>query len=399
MGNKKILFVSGSLGLGHVVRDLAIAEEIRRLDSEIEFHWLAADPSSMMVEEAGETLLPEAAFYSNDNSVAEGAAHGMSLNLISYMFRATRGWRKNVKIFEQVTGGGDYDLIIGDETYDIATALNVRPRLKVAPFVMIYDFVGLDAMTRNPLERLGVYMFNLMWAQDYKKRYHPDDLSLFVGTPEDVPDRSFGAMLPNRREYAEARYEFLGYILPFDPDDYRDRLKVREELGYDDGPLVICSVGGTSIGREMLELSGEAYRLIEEETPGLRMVMVCGPRLSVESLDVPEGVDVRGYVPRLYEHLAACDLAIVQGGATTTLELTALRRPFLYFPIERHFEQERHVAERLERHRAGVKMMYSETTPEALAQAVTDQIGIKTDFKPIPTDGARKAARLIHQLL
>ncbi len=399
MGKKNILFVSGSLGLGHAVRDLAIAKEIRGLDPEIEFHWLASDPASEVVEEAGETLLPEAASYSNDNSIAEAVARGMSMNLISYMFRATLEWRKNVRIFERVTCRGDYDLIIGDETYDIATALNVRPRLKAAPFVMIYDFVGLDAMTRNPLERLGVYLFNLMWAQDYRKRYHPDDLSLFVGTPEDVPDRGFGFMLPNRRKYAEARFEFLGYILPFDPEEYRDRTKVREELGYDEGPLVICSVGGTSIGRELLELCGEAYRIIVEEIPGLRMVLVCGPRLPAESLNVPEGVDVKGYVPRLYEHLAACDLAIVQGGATTTLELTSLRRPFLYFPIEGHFEQEKHVAERLERHGAGVRMIYSETTPEALAQAVTEHIWKETEFKPIPTDGARKAARLIHQLL
>lgn len=170
-------------------------------------------------------------------------------------------------------------------------------------------------------------------------------------------------------------------------------------LGYDEDPLVIYSVGGTSIGRELLELCGEAYRLIVEEMPGLMMMMVCGPRLPAGSLNVPEGVDVRGYVPRLYEHLAACDLAIVQGGATTTLELTALRRPFLYFPIEGHFEQERHVVKRLERHGAGVKMLYSKTTPEALAQAVTDHIWTELDFKPIPTDGARKAARLIHQLL
>ena len=35
----------------------------------------------------------------------------------------------------------------------------------------------------------------------------------------------------------------------------------------------------------------------------------------------------------LYRHLAACDLAVVQGGLTTTMELTAAKRPFLYFPL------------------------------------------------------------------
>ena len=62
---------------------------------------------------------------------------------------------------------------------------------------------------------------------------------------------------------------------------------------------------------------------------------------------------MRGYVPDLYRHLAACDLAVVQGGLTTTMELTAARRPFLYFPLRNHFEQNLHVAHRLDRHGAG----------------------------------------------
>jgi hypothetical protein len=54
-------------------------------------------------------------------------------------------------------------------------------------------------------------------------------------------------------------------------------------------------------------------------------------------------------VPDLHLHLAACDLAVVQGGLTTTMELTASRRPFPYFPLARHFEQNGHVRYRPER--------------------------------------------------
>jgi UDP:flavonoid glycosyltransferase YjiC (YdhE family) len=110
-------------------------------------------------------------------------------------------------------------------------------------------------------------------------------------------------------------------------------------------------------------------------------------------------VEVRGYVPRLYEHFAACDVAVVQGGGTTTLELTALRRPFIYFPLEGHFEQNLIVAERLRRHGAGKWMLYSDTTPETLAGAIIGQLGRKASWPPIPTDGARRAAELIGALM
>jgi UDP:flavonoid glycosyltransferase YjiC (YdhE family) len=127
------------------------------------------------------------------------------------------------------------------------------------------------------------------------------------------------------------------------------------------------------------------------------MVLVCGPRIDPSAARAPSGVEVRGYVPRLYEHLAACDVAVVQGG-TTTLELTALRTPFIYFPLEGHFEQNLVVAKRLERHGADERVLYSETTPEKLAEAAVEQLRREASWPPIPTDGARRSAELINQL-
>jgi UDP-N-acetylglucosamine:LPS N-acetylglucosamine transferase len=125
------------------------------------------------------------------------------------------------------------------------------------------------------------------------------------------------------------------------------------------------------------------------------MVLVCGPRIDPATLEAPAGVEVRGYVPRLYEHLTACDVAVVQAGGTTTLELTALRRPFLYFPLEGHLEQNLVVAKRLARHRAGKRCDYSRATPEDLADAVVDQLGREPTWSPIRSDGATRAAELI----
>ena len=400
MVKKRILYVSGSIGLGHVTRDLAIAGQLRSQCPEIELSWLASHPATLLLNEAGEKLLPEADIYANDNIPAENAAKGFGLSLLKYASNTRREWTHNVKIFKQIIRRERFDVVIGDETYEIGIGLAMKLVRLEAPFVMIYDFLGLDSVTKNPIEKLGFYVWNLIWAKtDRKLLSDRKNLVLFAGEPEDVPDKGFGFLLPNRRDHAKAHYKFTGYILPFDPAEYTDKAKVRAKLGYGEGPLVVCSIGGTSIGKDLLELCGQAYPIIKQKVPDLRMVLICGPRLAVEDLKVPKAVEVKGYVRALYEHFAASDLAIVQGGGTATLELTALRRPFLYFPLANHCEQQIHVAERLARHQAGVKMVYSQTTPEILAEKVIANLGKEVNYPPIPVDGAQKAAQLIIQLL
>lgn len=395
----KVLYISGSLGLGHVTRDIAIARELRCQIPDIDIRWLAVHPASLLIENAGETMVPEASEYANENLLAEKSAHGTHLNLLSYLLKSKAAWEKNTKVFAKIVTSQHFDLVIGDETYEISLALREHPELKKFPFVMIFDFVGLDSMTHNPLEKLGVYVYNKKWSHPYIKNQKPSyDLGLFVGELEDVPDNSFGFRLPNRREFAKAMYKFIGYIFPFDPFALRDRTELRKKLGYGSEPIVIASIGGTSIGKELLEVCGEAYSILQKTIPSLRMVLVTGPRIEINSLKVPTGVEVKQFIPQLYEHFAACDLAVVQGGATSTLELTALQRPFIYFPLEGHSEQAS-VARNLLRRGAGIQMSFSKTTPSLLAEKISGALGVKVSYPKIPTDGAQRAVHLIVELL
>jgi UDP:flavonoid glycosyltransferase YjiC (YdhE family) len=399
MSNTKILFISGSLGLGHITRDIAIANELRKLIPKLEIEWLAADPATQLLKESGEKLVPGVEHYANENKSAEESAKGTSLNLLKYLLKSRGEWKRSIEFFSNLVKSRKYDLVIGDETYEINLALREHPELKKFPFVMIFDFVGLDAMTKNPLERLGVYYWNRVWCHDYRKKIKPPyDLAIFVGEEEDIPDKPFGFMLPNRREFAKAMYTFVGYIFPFDVAEYSDKQKIKTKLGYSSAPLLIASIGGTAIGKEMLELCARAFALLQDKIFDIQTVLVTGPRLSVESLNIPFGIKVRGFVPRLYEHFAACDLAIVQGGATSTFELTALRRPFIYFPIEGHCEQAL-VANNLERRRAGFKLSLPYLAPEILAEFIIAYMGSKPSYPAIPSDGALKAAQAIVKLL
>jgi UDP-N-acetylglucosamine:LPS N-acetylglucosamine transferase len=101
----------------------------------------------------------------------------------------------------------------------------------------------------------------------------------------------------------------------------------------------------------------------------------------------------------LYRHLAVCDLAVIQGGLTTAMELTANRRPFLYFPLAHHFEQNYHVRHRLNRYHAGRYMDYQTAGPTDIAAAITTEIGRQPDYRPVATNGAARAASLLADLL
>ena len=81
------------------------------------------------------------------------------------------------------------------------------------------------------------------------------------------------------------------------------------------------------------------------------------------------------------------------------MELTGARRPFLYFPLKHHFEQQRHVRHRLERYRAGRCMDIDTSPPDVVADAIAGELDRQVDPRPIEADGARRAATLIAELL
>jgi UDP-N-acetylglucosamine:LPS N-acetylglucosamine transferase len=110
-------------------------------------------------------------------------------------------------------------------------------------------------------------------------------------------------------------------------------------------------------------------------------------------------VEYRRFVPDLYAHLAACDLAVVQGGLSTCMELTATKRPFIYVPLRNHFEQNPHVPHRLARYGAGTRMDYDRLEPEALAHAVFHGLSHPVCYRDVEAGGAQRAAAAIAELL
>ena len=81
------------------------------------------------------------------------------------------------------------------------------------------------------------------------------------------------------------------------------------------------------------------------------------------------------------------------------MELTANRRPFIYFPLGHHFEQNFHVRHRLERYGAGRPMDFGTDGPEQIAQAIADELSRTINYLPVDAGGAQRAARSLAELI
>ena len=279
--------------------------------------------------------------------------------------------------------------------------MHENPELKSAAYAWLTDFVGWLPMPGGGDQEAALTAdYNAEMIEQIARFPRVRDRAIFVGDPEDIVPDAFGPGLPLIRDWTQRHYDFAGYITGFDPGRLGDRGALRDELGYREGERVcLVTVGGSGVGGPLLRRVIEAFPEAKRLVPELRMIVVAGPRIDPSALPSADGLEVRAFVPGLYRHLAACDLAVVQGGLTTAMELTANRRPFLYFPLGHHFEQNFHVRHRLERYRAGRRMDFDGSPADAIAAAIAAEIGRDVDYRPVAMDGAARAAARLAELL
>jgi pimeloyl-ACP methyl ester carboxylesterase/predicted glycosyltransferase len=394
---KRALYVSSPIGLGHAQRDAAIADELRKLHPDLEIDWLAQHPVTQVLEARGERVHPASGHLANESGHIESESAEHDLHCFQAIRRMDEILLANYMVFDDLTRQEDYDLWIGDEAWELDYYLHENPEQKRAAYVWLTDFVGwLPMEDGGDRESFVTADYNAEMIEHVARFPRLRDRAVFVGNPGDIVGDSFGPGLPRIRDWTEQHYDFAGYVTGFDPEALGDR----GALGYrDDERVCIVTVGGSGVGAHLLRRVIDAFPEAKARVPDLRMVVVAGPRIDPESLPSHDGLEVRAYVHDLYRHLAACDLAIVQGGLTTSMELTASRRPFLYFPLRHHFEQNFHVRHRLERYGAGRCMDFDSDGPTQIAAAIAEEIGREVDYRPVETDGAARAAALIAELL
>jgi len=398
---RRALYASSPIGLGHAQRDVAIADELRKIHTDLEIDWLAQEPVTRVLEDRGERIHPASRFLASEVEHIDSESGEHDLHCFQAWRRMDEILLANFMVFHDLAEQDHYDLVIGDEAWDLDHYLHENPELKRAPFVWLTDFVGwLPMPDGGEVEASLAADYNAEMIEHISRYPRLRDRSIFVGNPDDVVPDAFGLDLPPIRTWTEEHFDFVGYVTGFDPAEFAEREPLRARLGYKpDEKVCIVTVGGSGVGAPLLRRVIASFPDAKRLVPELRMVVVAGPRIEPDSLPHEEGLEIRAYVAGLYRHLAACDIAIVQGGLTTCMELTANRRPFLYFPLRHHFEQNFHVRHRLQRYGAGRCMDFDASPPEAIATAMAEEIGREVTYQPVEAEGAARAAALLAELL
>ena len=397
---KRVLYLSSPIGLGHGRRDLAIAAELRRQVPGLQVDWLAQPPLTGWLDRRGERVHPASAFLASEAAHVDGLAGEHDLHAFEAIREMDEILVANFMVFSEIADAEHYDLWVGDEAWELDHFLHENPELKTTAFAWLTDFVGwLPDAGADAREAALTADANAEMLEHVARLPRVRDRAVFVGSPDDVVPGTFGPGLPGIREWTEAHYDFAGYVTGFDPAEIADRDGLRATFGLGDEPVCVVAVGGSGVGGALLRRAVEAATPLRERCPRMRMIVVTGPRIDPASLPAGPGVEVHGWFPDLHRLLAAADVALVQGGLTTTMELAAARRPFVYVPLRRHFEQNIHVRHRLERYGAGRCVPWDQATPERLAGELAGLVGATPDVRPVETDGATRAAALLAELL
>lgn len=172
--------------------------------------------------------------------------------------------------------------------------------------------------------------------------------------------------------------------------------------------LILATIGGGRVGRELLECAVAAGDLIAAEAPH-RMLIVAGPHLPADQFEKLEAmaacrprVMLRRSVAGLYPYLRRADLSISMAGYNTCLEILSAGVRALVYPFTGHNNQEQTIrARKLERLGALRMIPAGQLAPERLAAEIVRGLAEPLPSRSPALDlmGAEKSAVLLAELV
>ena len=288
------------IGLGHVRRDLAIADELRALHPDLQIDWLTQHPVTRVLAERGERVHPASRWLASECAHIEAEAGEHDLARVPGRpadgrdpRRQLHGLRRPRRATSPTTCGSSTRH--GTSTTSCTTTpSSSAPRTRGSPTSSAGCRCPKEERPRPRSPRTRTPSASSGCAATRGCATAPCSSA----TRDDLVDTPLGPDLPTVREWTDGalRLPRLRHRLRAPAADRagvagRARLPARRaglpgrrrRLG---GRAPTCCAGPS-----------QAFPPAEEKVPGLRMVAVAGPRIDPASISAPDGVEVAATCP------------------------------------------------------------------------------------------------------
>jgi hypothetical protein len=306
----------------------------------------------------------------------------------------------NFMIFQEVLEEGLYDLVIGDEAWDVDYYWHENPELKRGTHVWLTDFVGyLPMPDGGDHEAYLTADYNAEMIEHIARFPRIRDRAIFVGNPDDIYPETSGRGCP-RSGTGPRSTSTSPATSPASPPvrsgvggvARRTRIRAGREG-------VRGHVGGSGVGHDLLEKVIAAYPHAKELVPELRMVAVAGPRIDPASLPTPR---TRGARIRRSPLPAPVRLRRRCGAGWADHHDGAGRRPapLPLLPPHQPLRAELSTSGIVSTSTGpGAPWTIGRPIPTIWPSRWSAELGRPVNYRPVETDGAERAARMIADLI
>ena len=320
--NKKIIFFTSPIGLGHATRDLAVATHLK--NNRVQVVFVTGGKAAEFLSNAGESVQDVYSPPTFNINPKTGRLEGNTKWLISYY----RYYKRCKIIADNIIRGyikeqRPPDMIVSDEDF---ASLVVSHKLKIK-----------SAMITDILET----KFAKKWPSTYIEKKLNDGM-------RDIMNKCNLVIMPEKGNNNGNIHRVGPITRAF--SDTRDELRKMYKFAREE-KVILISVGGTDVGRFVISKAQEAAAAVAKghNDSDVRIVVVPGPSIDMPQFGNYNHKHIRiinsDHTNCLHDMILASDVLVSLAGRSTIDEAHAAGTPSVFIPIKGHFEQEQNAAE------------------------------------------------------
>ncbi|EPA05498.1 glycosyltransferase [Candidatus Nitrosarchaeum limnium] len=286
-------FFSSPIGLGHVTRDIAVANNFQNI-------------STKFVTGGGATkILKNLEFKVEDKYIPPQfiVENGVLKNSTRWLWNYYQYYKRCKKIAKKIIEDDNPKIVISDEDF---ASLTIAQKEKM-PTVLITDIVQTNFVS-------GITSF-------IEKKMNKSMQSII---------KKCDVVIIPENGHDEDNIKRVGPIVR---QTNFSREELRKKLSFDKKTVVV-SIGGTDAGLFLIEKTLETITKLNQDVD---VIVVSGPSLSKK---FDGSIRNLGFVNNLHEIIFAADVIVSLAGKSTIDESKAYGTPGIFIPIKGHFEQE-----------------------------------------------------------